>query len=132
PKTADFAQFLPGMRQSYSKVFTALTGAPAQTVRRRPTSTGVSSRGRDTGRTFSPSSLAAWFQTAEEMSPLRKAEQARELELPTHSGRTLVATASRKAATCHGARRELVAGLAKRLVTGNSTLPHWHWAVRRP
>src|ERR1017187_7610510 len=42
PKTADFAQFLPGMRQPYSKVFTALTGAPAQTVRRRPTSTGVS------------------------------------------------------------------------------------------
>src|ERR1017187_8432842 len=64
PKTADFAQFLPGMRQSYSKVFTALTGAPAQTVRRRTTSTGVSSRGRDAGRTFSPSSCSEAGQTS--------------------------------------------------------------------
>src|ERR1035438_7072399 len=97
PKTADFAQFLPGMRQSYSKVFTALTGAPAQTLRRRPTSTGVSSRGRDAGRTFSPISLAAWFQTAEEVSPLRKAEQARELELPTHRRPSMTALARLKA-----------------------------------
>jgi hypothetical protein len=39
PKIGDFAQFLPGTRQSYSKVSTVLAGTPGKAVRRSPTST---------------------------------------------------------------------------------------------